>query len=148
MPIPNTELATRRDAILRHCYATYGLDPVLDNTTGMATLTAGSTEIRLVLTDGAMHVTVQKTAGPPLGSNNHTEGLKHGILTKFSQVWPSLAVDITGQRIKQVWLTHGTAPVHGLFWLSARNVRDISKVEAVVIAMIDVALVAGMDSEE
>ncbi len=93
-----------------------------------------------------MHVAVQKTAGPPLGSHN-MEGLKHGVLTKFSQVWPNLAVDMTRQHIKQVWLAHGPT-VLGLFWLSAHEVRDISKVEAVVIAMIDVALIAGMGSEE
>ncbi len=88
MSIPNTELATRRNAILMHCYATYGLGPVLNDAAGMATLTAGNTKIRLVLTDGVMHVAVQKSAGPPLGSHN-MEGLKHGVLFKFSQVWPA-----------------------------------------------------------
>jgi hypothetical protein len=52
---------------------------------------------------------------------------------------------MTGQRIKQVWLAHGPT-VPSLYWLSAHEVRDM--VEAVVIAMIDVAIVAGMGSEE
>ena len=130
------EMDVRFHDLVAHCYIKLGVPPVTAPD-GDYILTSGFTKIQLKLTDVGMHVSIVKTAGPPFGSHAE-EGLKHGLITDHALLMPAWSVDLAGNRVKQVWL-FGATIIPGAFTLSAVKIRDISKVEAVVLAMIKIS---------
>ena len=130
MSIPKEILNAKRDALLTHCSKKYGVDHVMvDSKFKQYMLTSGTTEINLVLTNGGMHVNVRS-----LGTRE-LQGLKHGLLRDYSLLTPAISVNMKGRNVKDVWLTRDST-IPDMFHLSASRIRDIPKVEAVVIAML------------